>query len=87
MIDAPIVYLCAAVLLIAGVLEIVAPRNRGSLQNYASVLCAMGLLALGGRYLFLAIAGDIDRLNILGTGAIGAIALARIISCAEKLRR
>ena len=77
-------YLGTFVLFAAGVMELFAMKPDTRLT---ALLCAFGFLMLGARYAFLIYAADIGRLSIYGTGSIGAIALARIMACADELRR
>lgn len=86
MIDVYTAYLCAAVLMIAGVIEIAANPTAPRLARYSGYLAAFGFFMLGARYGYLAHQDDLSRLNIFGTASIGAIALGRIIACSSRLR-
>jgi len=86
MISVEIAYLCGSVLFIAGALELIRV-NRGSRPfRIAAWLAAFGFWMLGARFWYMANVGDLVRPHIFGTGAIGAIALARIIACAESIK-
>ena len=61
--------LCAAVLLIAGGLELVANPVAPRLLRYSGILAGFGFLMLGARYMHLINTDDLLRLNIYGTGA------------------
>lgn len=73
--------LCALVLIVAAVMEFIAHSR----ARMVAFLAAFGFLMLGVRYAFLVYTGDLGRLNLIGTGSIGAIALSRIMACAEEL--
>ena len=72
--------ICAMVLMIAAILEIAAERRM------IGFLTAFGFLMLAARYFYLIQTEDLGRLNLYGTGSIGAIALARIIACTDDLK-
>ena len=71
------------VLIIAALMELCNARQ----ARFIGMLAAFGFVMLGLRYFYLVHTGDLARLNIFGTASIGAIALARILACADDWRK
>lgn len=85
MIDLPTAYLCVLVLFIAGILEFIS-TNLSKMSRYSGVLCSLGFFMLAARYFYLSWNNDVSRLSFYGTGSIMALALGRIISCADAIK-
>lgn len=79
--------LSGTVLMIAAVMELLVHHDGKHLRRWATILAAFGFAMLSVRYFYLVHTEDLGRLNIFGTGSIGAIALGRIIACAVELRK
>jgi hypothetical protein len=81
-----VVYLCATVFFVTGLLELTAfPRGSEDIA-FARSLCAFGFWTFGARVFYLAWVGDVERLHFLSMGALVTICIGRIIINVRILR-
>lgn len=84
MIDMFAATLCAFTLMAAGVMEFITMKKESKTIH---LLSSFGFLMLGTRIAYIIHEDDLSRLHILATASISVIALARIMACAELLRK
>ena len=78
------VSLCAAILLLAGVIELVSVANK---RLFYPKVMALGLFMLSSRLWYLIWLGELGRLNIWGMGPIMLMATSRLLYCVSVMKQ
>lgn len=87
MIDEWAAALISFFIILAGVMELIRARRSPAIFVWAARLGALGFFVFGARLVYIIWIHDITLLTLIGIFSTAAIAISRIITCAQALRQ